>query len=70
MQNQRPSDFARPIQREALGTTSRIVGVLYLAGMVVGIGGNILSNPFLVDRITSRRLPRTACCWQSEQCSG
>ncbi len=33
-------------------TTARIVGVLYLAGFVVGIGGRRSSNPFLIRRIT------------------
>jgi len=50
------------LSRNNYRMTARIVGVLYLAGMGVGIGGTYASNPFLADRITSRRSPRTACC--------
>ena len=38
-------------------TTARIVGVLYLAGMVVGIGGNILIQSILTAPDSCRRSP-------------
>ena len=41
-------------------TTARVVGVMYIAGMVVGIAGTCSSNPCLVRPITLPRFPRTA----------
>ena len=41
-------------------TTARVVGVVYLAGFVVGIGGRCSSTPFLVHRIAFPRFPQTA----------
>jgi len=41
-------------------TTARVVGIVYLAGFVVGIGETYSSNPFLVRRITFPRFPRIA----------
>jgi hypothetical protein len=62
MQNQRDATLPDRSSPKPFRMTARIVGVLYLAGMVVGIGETYSSNPFLADRITSRRSPRTACC--------
>jgi hypothetical protein len=50
---------------DSSGTTAKVVGVVYLAGFVVGIGGTYSSNLFLVRRITLPPFPRTACSWQS-----
>ncbi len=41
-------------------TTATVVGVVYIAGFVVGIGGMCSSNPFWVRRITFPRFPPTA----------
>ena len=46
-------------------TTARIVGALYLAGMVVGIGGNIVIQTVLTRRTACRRSRPAACCWPS-----
>jgi hypothetical protein len=62
MQNQSEATLSHRSSPKPFRTTARIVGVLYRAGMVVGIGGTYSSNPFLADRITSRRSPGTACC--------
>jgi hypothetical protein len=62
----------RPVSERApsFRTTARIVGVLYLAGMVVGIGGNILiqsilTAPDLLPTIaaSSALLAVGAVCW-------
>jgi len=41
-------------------TTARVVGAVYLAGFVVGIGGTYSSSPFLARRIAFRQFPQTA----------
>ena len=62
----------RPVPERApsFRTTARIVGVLYLAGMVVGIGGNILIQSILTApdvlptiAASSGLLAVGAVCW-------
>lgn len=50
--------------------TARIIGVLYLAGMVIGIGGNVLiqsvltaANPLSVIASSGMLLAVGAVCW-------
>jgi hypothetical protein len=70
MHTQLQSTVPSRLSRNNYRTTARVVGVLYLAGMVVGIGGNLLIQSILGPRTTFRRLPRTACCWLWALCSG
>jgi uncharacterized membrane protein len=69
MQTQ-PGTMTSRSDRNYYRTTARIVGVLYLAGMVVGIGGNILIQSILTapDGLTSiaassMLLAIGAVCW-------
>src|SRR5215211_3674337 len=41
-QSKRRKTMARVEKMNTYGTTARIVGVIFLAGMVIGIGGNVL----------------------------
>ena len=47
MQNQPQVTVPSRLSRNNFRTTARVIGVLYLAGMVVGIGGNILIQSIL-----------------------
>ena len=47
MQNQSEATLPDRFNPKHFRTTARIVGVLYLAGMVVGIGGNVLIQSIL-----------------------
>jgi Domain of unknown function (DUF4386) len=47
MQNQNEATLPDRFSPKPFRTTARIVGVLYLAGMVVGIGGNVLIQSIL-----------------------
>jgi hypothetical protein len=47
MQSQSEATLPNRYDPASFRTTARIVGVLYLAGMVVGIGGNILIQSIL-----------------------
>jgi hypothetical protein len=47
MHTQPQSTVPSRLSRNNYGTTARIVGVLYLAGMVVGIGGNLFIQSIL-----------------------
>ena len=47
MQNQSEATLSHRSSPKPFRTTARIVGVLYLAGMVVGIGGNVLIQSIL-----------------------
>jgi len=47
MQNQSEATLPDRFSPKPFRTTARIVGVLYLAGMVVGIGGNVLIQSIL-----------------------
>jgi hypothetical protein len=42
-------------------TTAKIVGLLFVAGMVIGVGGMYSSYPFLVLRIPFQTFLQTAC---------
>ncbi len=48
-QPQPPSTTLDDTPSESHRTTARVVGVLYLAGMVLGIGGNLLIQSVLTD---------------------
>ena len=51
--------------------TAITVGVMYLLGFVVGIGGNILVQSILAAPDPScPLLPPTACCLLAARCSG
>ena len=69
MQTQ-PATMPNRSDRTYYRTTARIVGVLYLAGMVVGIGGNILIQSILTApdglasiAASSMLLAIGAVCW-------
>ena len=47
MRTQQQATVPNRLSRNNYRTTARIVGVLYLAGMVVGIGGNVLIQSIL-----------------------
>jgi hypothetical protein len=47
MQNQPQVTVPNRLSRYNFRTTARVIGVLYLAGMVVGIGGNLLIQSIL-----------------------
>jgi Domain of unknown function (DUF4386) len=47
MRSQQQATVPSRLSRNNYRTTARVVGVLYLAGMVVGIGGNILIQSIL-----------------------
>ena len=47
MQNQSEATLSHRSSPKPFRTTARIVGVLYRAGMVVGIGGNVLIQSIL-----------------------
>jgi hypothetical protein len=47
MQNQSEATLSHRSSPKPFRTTARIVGVLYLAGMVVGIAGNLLIQSIL-----------------------
>ena len=47
MQNQSEATLSHRSSPKPFRTTARIVGVLYLAGMVVGVGGNVLIQSIL-----------------------
>jgi hypothetical protein len=47
MPTQQQATVPNRLSRNNYRTTARIVGVLYLAGMVVGIGGNLLIQSIL-----------------------
>ena len=47
MQNQMEPVMSNRLSRNNYRTTARVIGVLYLAGMVVGIGGNLLIQSIL-----------------------
>jgi len=65
-----PGTVTNPSDQNYYRTTARIVGVLYLAGMVVGIGGKILIQSILTAPMVCPRSPRAACCWPSGSCVG
>jgi hypothetical protein len=47
MHTQLQSPVSSRLSRNNYRTTARIVGLIYLAGMVVGIGGNVLIQSIL-----------------------
>ena len=47
MQDQPQVTVPNQLSRNNFRTTARVIGVLYLAGMVVGIGGNLLIQSIL-----------------------
>jgi hypothetical protein len=47
MQNQPQVSVSNRLSRDNFRTTARVIGVLYLAGMVVGVGGNLLIQSIL-----------------------
>jgi hypothetical protein len=47
MQTQLQSTVSSRLSRSSYRMTARIVGMLYLAGMIVGIGGNLFIQSIL-----------------------
>jgi uncharacterized membrane protein YraQ (UPF0718 family) len=50
-------------------TTARVVGVLFLAGMVVGVVGNILIQSILGAPDYLSTISANSIRWQSPRCS-